>query len=87
MNAGSVVKSIQRGAVSGVELQMKTTHSINITPVNINKSVLISDFFSGSDNDRFKGVAVSFNGTTISIYNGSTYSIPVGYYWSVIEFY
>lgn len=94
LDAGSVVKSVQRGTISYQEIRNNTTYSIPISQVNPQKSIIVGQYHNTykSDGDWTHYAAVGLNnaGTAIDVKIRSTGNDMLFYFgmsWQVIEFY
>lgn len=74
-----IIKSVQQGYVSLTTSNTLRTYEINISPVNVNKSILILNISNGVP------YKFNLNKDKIEIKYGSSGSIEL--YWQVIEFY
>lgn len=91
LNAGSVVKSIQRGQGTTYSLDKKAERKIaSISSVNVDKSILISNFTfrNGGGSVNNTGMYLKNNGVYVNRTDDTGYwSYLESYSWQVIEFY
>ena len=97
INAKGCVKSIQRGTKVIGTIQNKRTTSINISPIDPNKSLLLFDVYPAGPNstlENFKYLTADLLQTSIVIRNECTKVDEIGGYipefaasYQVVEFY
>ena len=93
LNAGSVVKSVQRGLRTNVTdgITRNEHFDINISAIDTNKSILIADFVSAPNNsirEEYFSIELQSNKirvTDVTPTSGSYLQIALS--WQVIEFY
>lgn len=88
------VKSVQRGTAYGIKLSTNigSTHSIGISTVNVQKSVLIAILNVGGDGNLGPSITVSLNSSgnaiVCQLYGNSGYTTALlSLSWQLIEFY
>ena len=97
INAKGCVKSIQRGTKVIDKIPIKSSISINISPIDPNKSLLLFDVYPAGPNstsDNFKYLTADLLQTSIVIRNECTKVDEIGGYipefaasYQVVEFY
>lgn len=89
LNAGSVVKSVQRGNFVG-DINKSESHTININSVNVDKSILSVEYmraaYSGNTNNNVHTASLTNNSIIINNKN-PTWAVSISCDWQVIEFY
>lgn len=88
---GRIVKSVQRGRTRNTITNGSPSKSVNITSVNLSKSILIANLYiSGDSFGSYLGVTLSSaNQITVSIEEYASNNVSISYTlsWQVIEFY
>lgn len=91
LNAGSVVKSVQRGFAKATGVGTTVSKTIQIDAVDINKCIVIlnaSNTTGGSDINAFISLKeLNETSLVVEISNTNAGTQYVNYSWQVIEFY
>lgn len=88
LNAGSVVKSVQRGKTSPLLVETVNSKTIPISAINLSKSVLIINYMSTYDAIDNLGVELYQDYIHLTMNNPSgNYRDTLVFSWQVIEFY
>ena len=88
LNAGSVVKSVQRGKTSPLSVATVNSETIPISAINLSKSVLIINYMSAYDAIDYLGVELYQNYIHLTMNNPSgNYRDTLVFSWQVVEFY
>lgn len=85
LNAGSVVKSVQRGAVRAEYLPANSKRNINISTVNPSKAVVIGSFNLMDSDSIDVSFVLNTTGTNIEVQAGGV-SVRFTFSWQVLEF-
>lgn len=86
LNKDSVVKSVQRGEQQVQINKNSTVTAVEISPVSLDKSLLLVSFVDGSDNITYRFNLTS-NSIQASIGVSNLNYVTIKFCWQVIEFY
>lgn len=88
LNAGSVVKSVQRGHISSIDVNYHEGYTINISRVNLDKSLLLPVLISTGGDNYSRHIFVHLYEDRIEIdTTGLATNYILALSWQVIEFY